>query len=167
MSCIQTPLPEKSVKLKSIISSLNNTCDDLEHRLRVEVSHNRLLREQIRFYKQRLFGRKNEVLRSESVDQTQLFNKAAVVAEEKKTEADELVQVPTHQRKKRGRKPLPDDLPREEVIHDLPEKEEYKSNEVFELLKKQAKLRSNNNEIYYNNNYISNFIGTGGNVFCI
>jgi transposase len=33
------------------------------------------------------------------------------------------VTVPEHTRKKRGRKPLPPELPRDEVIHDLPEEE--------------------------------------------
>lgn len=33
------------------------------------------------------------------------------------------ITVPEHTRKKRGRKPLPDDLPREDVEHDLPEEE--------------------------------------------
>jgi transposase len=33
------------------------------------------------------------------------------------------ITVPGHQRKKRGRKPLPAELPREEVMHDLPAKE--------------------------------------------
>ena len=130
MPCIRTPLPEKSAQLKTIVIELDQKLQtresayvDLEHKLQVETSHNRILREQIQFYKQRLFGRKSEVLRSESVDQAQLFNEAETGAEEKKAEAAELIQVPPHQRKKRGRKPLPDDLPREEVIHDLPEKE--------------------------------------------
>lgn len=127
MPCIQTPLPENPDQLKSIILNLQNQIQseksDLEHQLQVEVSHNKLLKEQIQFYKQRLFGRKSEVFQSENVDQSQLFNEAEVGSEEEKTEPAKLITVPEHQRKKRGRKPLPDDLSREEVIHDLPEKE--------------------------------------------
>lgn len=123
MPVIQTPWPENSVELKSIAINLQTEKIDLEHRLQVEVSHNRLLKEQIQFYKQRLFGKKSEVLHSESVDQAQLFDEAEAGAQEEKTEPAKLITVPEHQRKKRGRKPLPDDLPREEVIHDLPEKE--------------------------------------------
>ena len=33
------------------------------------------------------------------------------------------VTVPEHSRKKRGRKPLPQELPREDIVHDLPEEE--------------------------------------------
>jgi transposase len=123
MPCIQTPLPENPAKLKSMVVALIAEKSDWEHKLQVEVSHNRLLKEQIQFYKQRLFGRKSEVFTSEAVDQAQLFNEAEAGAQEEKAEPAELITVPEHQRKKRGRKPLPDDLPREEVIHDLPEKE--------------------------------------------
>lgn len=123
MPCIQTPQSENPVELKSIIGQWQGAYTDLEHKLQVEVSHNRLLKEQIQLYKQKLFGRKSEVFSSETVDQAQLFNEAEAAAEEEKVEAAELITVPEHQRKKRGRKPLPDDLPREEIIHDLPEKE--------------------------------------------
>jgi transposase len=123
MPCIQTPLPENPVELKSIIGQWQSAYTDLEHKLLVESSHNRLLAEQIQFYKQRLFGRKSEIFPSEAVDQAQLFNEAEAEAEEEKADQADLITVPEHQRKKRGRKPLPDDLPRVEVIHDLPEKE--------------------------------------------
>jgi transposase len=127
MPCIQTPLPENPVELKSIILNLQNQFQsekaDWEHKLLVESSHNRLLAEQIQFYKQRLFGRKSETFPSEAVDQAQLFNEAEAGAEEEKAETADLITVPEHQRKKRGRKALPEDLPRVEVIHDLPEKE--------------------------------------------
>jgi len=127
MSSIQTPLPENPVELKSIILNLQNQFQsekaDLEHKLQVESSHNRLLAEQIQFYKQRLFGRKSEVFTNEAVDQALLFNEAEAEGQAEKADTAELITVPEHQRKKRGRKALPDDLPREEVIHDLPEKE--------------------------------------------
>jgi len=40
-------------------------------------------------------------------------------------DADDVILVPAHTRKKRGRKPLPDNLPRIDVIHDLPESERH------------------------------------------
>jgi transposase len=123
MPCIQTPLPENPVELKSIVINLQAIQADLEHKLQVESSHNRLLAEQIQFYKQRLFGRKSEIFTQETVDQALLFNEAEAGAQEEKAEPAELITVPEHQRKKRGRKALPDDLPRVEVVHDLPEKE--------------------------------------------
>lgn len=54
-----------------------------------------------------------------------LFDEAVVTEEEKKEiEAEEnLIEVPAHQRKKPGRKPLPKYLPREQVLHDLPNHE--------------------------------------------
>ena len=44
------------------------------------------------------------------------------IAEAKPTEVP-VVEVPAHTRAKRGRKPLPDHLPRVEIIHDLPEEQ--------------------------------------------
>jgi transposase len=127
MLSIQTPLPENPVELKSILVDLNQqwqgAYSELEQRLQVELSHNRLLKEQIQFYKQRLFGKKSEVVASETSNQTQLFNEAEAEAKEEEPEPAALITVPEHQRKKRGRKPLPEDLPREEVMHDLPAKE--------------------------------------------
>jgi transposase len=57
-----------------------------------------------------------------SPDQIRLFDEAEVDIEVT-LEADDEILVPAHTRKKRGRKPLPDNLPRVEVIHDLPESE--------------------------------------------
>ncbi len=41
------------------------------------------------------------------------------------TKADDEITVAAHKRKKRGRKPLPDHLPRIEIIHELPESERH------------------------------------------
>lgn len=62
-------------------------------------------------------------------DQLGLFNEAEELADHAETsggvvdESDELIKVPAHTRKKRGRNPLPKFLPRVEVIHDIADDE--------------------------------------------
>ncbi len=60
-----------------------------------------------------------------SPDQIHLFNEAEVDAllegdDIAETDSGETVAVPAHNRKTGGRKPLPDTLPRFEVIHEIP-----------------------------------------------
>lgn len=63
------------------------------------------------------FGRQSE---KQDDRQLSLFDEAAITTEQAAIrEADESIHVPAHNRKKPGRKPLPAELPRVEVIHDL------------------------------------------------
>jgi transposase len=80
------------------------------------------LREYIRLLKSQRFGASSE--RSHR-DQLGLFNEAeAIVAGGPDAEEDEAeVSVAAHTRAKRGRRPLPAWMPREEILHDLPEEE--------------------------------------------
>ena len=70
------------------------------------------------------FGSSSEQIRS---DQLGLFNEAESLDEPGHDSDDydhqDTIEVPVHRRKKRGRKPLPEYLPRVEVIHDVPEDE--------------------------------------------
>ena len=80
-----------------------------------------LLKEQIAWFRKQVFGRSSE---KQSTDanprQGQLFNEVEAIAV-RNPDADEAVAIPAHTRKKKGRKPIPKDLPRVDVIHDLPE----------------------------------------------
>ncbi len=79
-----------------------------------------LLQERIRLLLAGRYAATSE--RVESDTQLGLFNEAE--AEVLDAEHEEpTVQVPAHIRRRRGRRPLPDDLPRESVIHDLSESE--------------------------------------------
>ena len=79
------------------------------------------LEEEKALLRQRLFGRKSEQTADPATPQMALFNEAESVAETVDEPADEEVVAPTKRRGKR--KPLPADLPRIEVIHELPEHE--------------------------------------------
>lgn len=76
------------------------------------------LQEQLNLALARRFAASSEKL---SPDQFQLFNEAEVDAPLAlgEDEAEGTIDVPAHARKKRGRKPLPDTLPRTEVIYEL------------------------------------------------
>lgn len=75
------------------------------------------LQEYVRQLRSVLFGRKSEKLANDN--QIPLFDEAEVIVCEPRAE----VVVDQHNRRKPGRKPLPPELPRVEVVHDLSEAE--------------------------------------------
>ncbi len=79
------------------------------------------LKEQIRLWRERFFGRKSEQTVDPQTPQLALFNEPESLAVPVCDESDEEVVAPTQRRGKR--KPLSADLPRIEVIHELPEHE--------------------------------------------
>ena len=98
-------LSDDPEELKKVISSYQEKVEYLEQKIR-------LLQIEI-------FGRKSEKRPLPDTSQLRLF-------EEPRPEApvvEERIVVPSHSRRKRGRKPLPENLPRVEVIHDLDESE--------------------------------------------
>jgi transposase len=100
-------LPDDLTALKQLVAQMQSKVVHLEE-------ENALLR-------QRLFGRKSEQTIDPATPQLALFNEAESVAESAAKEAEEEVVAPTKHRGKS--KPLPADLPRIEVIHELPEYE--------------------------------------------
>jgi transposase len=87
---------------------------------RLYKSENKILQEQIQSLRDKLFGRKTEKARWDD-NQLSLFDipepECPILEEPEETT------VASHTRKKRGRTPLPENLPRVEVIHELTEKE--------------------------------------------
>jgi len=82
-----------------------------------------ILLEMLRMYRHRQFGRKTEV---SPTGQLSLFDEAVPPKEPEVIQAaDEEIYIKGHTRKKntRGRKPLPEHLPREQRLYDLPEEE--------------------------------------------
>ena len=80
---------------------------------------NKLLFEQLHHLRQLLFGRRSEKLPADSTTvQLPLFD----LPEPEHIEPPK-VTIASHDRKKPGRKPLPPELPRVEIVHDLPEEE--------------------------------------------
>jgi len=75
-----------------------------------------ILQEQLNIALAKRYAASSEKL---SPDQIRLFDEAEVEAQTVASAEDEMVTVPAHIRLKRGRKKLPDALPRVDVIHEL------------------------------------------------
>ena len=110
MSKTAKTLPDDPEELKRII---------LENERRYE-KENELLREQIRLLQAQMFGKKSEKGSGDSgAVQMPLFD----MPEPEIEVEEEKVEVPSHKRKKPGRKKLPAALPRVEIVHDIDEAE--------------------------------------------
>lgn len=84
------------------------------------------LEEKYRILKQKLYGRSSEQWSPEEQQQARLFNEAEMTAcaEETEEPPETIVEVAGHQQRRRGKRlPLPDDLPREHVVYDIPEED--------------------------------------------
>lgn len=115
MICEAQIKTENVDKLKKIIDSFLKKEQEY-------LSEINILKEQILCLQDRLFGRKSEKT-SSGFQQRFLFETSEdhfPIAEQ--PEEDE-IEIQSHKRKKRGRKPIPANLPRIEVIHDVDEAE--------------------------------------------
>ena len=100
-------LPDTPGELKEIIIGLHEAHE----------KETGILLEQIRHLRAQLFGRKSEKIQ-DGPQTLPLFDMPEPSQED---EPEEKVRVPAHDRRKRGRKPLPEALPRLEVVHDIDE----------------------------------------------
>jgi len=104
-------------------TDIENLPDDISALKDLVVSYDqdaRILREKIRHLEGLLYARKSERHTVDPSVQPSLFDEAEDVAEES---PEPEVPVPAHTRRKRGRRPIPEELPREDVVHDLPDGE--------------------------------------------
>jgi transposase len=101
------------------VEQLQNLVTDLRTELAKKDQHIHYLIEQFRLAQQRRFGKSSEA----SPDQLELFNEAEQIMEEaeKAEKADGEHETITYTRTRPRRQPLPESLPREQVIHDLDE----------------------------------------------
>jgi transposase len=109
-------------------STLPDNIEQLKKLAHHYEAENNILREKIRLLNAKLFGRKTEkkLYGIENGQQVLLFNEAEEYnppKEEMEEVIEEEIKVPAHSRKKPGRRPLPEDLPRVDVIHDITEEE--------------------------------------------
>ncbi|MBD8189769.1 IS66 family transposase [Pseudomonas viridiflava] len=107
--------------MKSMPDNLPDDLQLLKQMLAKMQSRVGFLEEENALLRQRLFGRKSEQTADPATPQLALFNEAESVVEAIDENAEEEVVTPAKRRGKR--KPLPADLPRIEVIHELPEHE--------------------------------------------
>jgi len=110
-----TALPAEVAPLQQLVIELRQQNSVLSSRAAV-------LEEELRLLRNRIFGRRSEQLSAEELKLAGLFSEAELPPPRVQT-PEASIEVAAHRRAKPGRKPLPADLPREEVIHDIPEEE--------------------------------------------
>ena len=104
-------LPDDIDALKSLVAEQAVRNEQLESRVI-------LLQEQLNLALAKRYAVSSEKI---SPDQVCLFDEPEAETTAIEAADDALIEVPAHTRKKRGRKPLPDNLPRIDVVHALPE----------------------------------------------
>lgn len=112
--------------MNTATSTLPNDIEALKQQLidlqRHHEKETNLLLQQICFLRAQLFGKKSEKIHPDTgVLPLMLFDIDEPVPP--KQEDEEKYVVPEHTRKKPGRKPLPENLPRVTIVHDIPEEE--------------------------------------------
>ena len=107
--------------MNNTISDLPESREEITKIILADREEIQRLEAEIRLLRQSLFGSKSEKMPACDSPQLLLFDMPEPL-EEEDTPADEIT-VPAHTRHKRGRKPLPENLPRVEVVHDIPEEE--------------------------------------------
>ena len=114
-------LQELVLQQQTTIEAKQSQLDALQQQISLLEEWNRLLRSQ-------KYGARSEKIPPE---QGRLFNEAELDAGNDDEEEPDLaeIEVPAHTRRKQGRRPLPDFLPVEEHLHDLPEAEKVCGND--------------------------------------
>jgi transposase len=104
---------------------LSNDVQELQRTLVSQQKHITILEEEIRFLKDKLFGRKADRWSEEEQRQARLFNEAELGEQQSAAAVEQAPSIPvaSHARRPRGRRALPANLPREEVVHDIPEEQ--------------------------------------------
>jgi len=108
--------------IETEIDKLNKMICSFSIREKVYVADIASLKEQIRSLQVKLFGHSSEANITPDDKQINLFDLSEDELPTDIAEDDE-IEVPGHTRKKPGRKPIPKDLPRIDVEHDLTDEE--------------------------------------------
>lgn len=111
-----TTLREENSELKSILQKNAVTIESKD----IEIER---LETELRLLRQKMYGPKSErITMADPEIQQHLFNEAEATAT-KEEESSEQQEIASYKRKKGGRRPLPENLPRIEEVHDIPEEE--------------------------------------------
>ena len=121
-------LPDDIDSLKSLVADQATKLDHFTARNEQLTTENQryktqvlTLTEQLNLALARRYAASSEKI---SPDQVLMFDEAETAVEVAPDTDDEIL-VPAHKRKKRGRKPLPNNLPRVDVVHEIPESERH------------------------------------------
>jgi transposase len=113
-------LPDDIDALKSLVANQATQLDEFTARNEQLQSRVIILQEQLNLALAKRYAASSEKV---SPDQVCMFDEAETDVEVAPDTDDDVILVPAHKRRKRGRKPLPDHLPRIDVVHEIPESE--------------------------------------------
>ena len=133
MERVPATLPNDVETLQALVSSLHQTTLEQQTKLQHQSSLIDQLLEQIKLARHKQYGAGSEQWHR---DQMRLFNEAESIADEEELKDDaesDTITVSTHRRKRGGRKPLPPEYPRIEVVYELPESERVCAHDGAEL----------------------------------
>jgi len=118
-------LPNDPDELKKLIAKLaDEHTAELEKLRGLYEAEVHLLQEQVRHLYNKLFGKKSEKNGyAEDSPQLMLFDMPEPDPDADPAATEETIEIEKHTRKKKGRIPLPDNLPRVEIVHDIDEQE--------------------------------------------
>jgi len=116
MKSDSSKLPDDPEKLKEMLLAVMAEKQIIEE-------GKRLVEEELTLLKALLFGSKSEKTGHKNERQGELFDEAEIAVGEDDIEEPEETRIPAHTRKKPKRKPLPKNLPRVEIIHDIEDHE--------------------------------------------
>jgi len=126
-------------RLQKQHDQLQQKVQALEEQERRYIEFNTLLKEELAWFKAQVYGRSSEKSSADvSPDQSMLFNEPEVlsaIASALGTEADAVITIEEHQRKKKpGKKVIPAEFPRIPVVHDITEAEKICPHDGTQLL---------------------------------
>ena len=114
-------LPDSVSELQEMVLELHREKEDMRDNYELEID---ILHEELRLLRLKMFTRISERYQDETDNlQRLLFEDFSKDEEGPDKEEESETVVKEHKRKKPGRKSIPEDLPRVEVVHDIPEEE--------------------------------------------
>lgn len=122
MSVEVQSFPSDPTELQALCSRQAAEIERLSSANQRQEIHLKLLQEQITLLTAKRFGPSSEKC---PPDQLRIFNEVEALTSIEADSAATVIEVPAHQRRRGGRKPLPTQLPRIEVIHDLDAQEKF------------------------------------------
>lgn len=125
--CLQQVDKEKQIELENKMVAQQQAHQETQTELKNKIATQQqlidYLYEQNRLLKHGRFGKSSEKYLDPN-PQGRLFDEAVPLEDSKEIESAEVeIQIPAHTRKKPGRKPLPKEYPRIEILHDLSDAE--------------------------------------------
>ena len=114
-----TPLPDDAEELKDLVRSLREDLHTFQDRHESIALENQRLQERVNLLELYLYARRSEKVTADDKRQMYLFDEAESGAENESEPISITEESKSRKSGRKGRKPLPSDIPRERVIHDL------------------------------------------------